>query len=140
MTMSKLPDISIVKEIEIDRNHIDNYQLETDEGTKRTKATFYKNAVEQRNNYTKKQQIIFSKYKVIIENEMVKRIKRLLPKDKTRSYDKEQTTISNLLNLVKLNSDISDSFKLKIDFIVASISDNKKVYRCFYVFWYSFKN
>ena len=124
MTMSKLPDISIVKEIEIDRNHIDNYQLETDEGTKRTKATFYKNAVEQRNNYTKKQQIIFSKYKVIIENEMAKRIKRLLPKDKTRSYDKEQTTISNLLNLVKLNSDISDSFKLKIDFIVASISDN----------------
>lgn len=122
--MSKLTDISILKEIEIDKDHIDNYELETNQGTKRTKANFYKNAVEQRNNYTSKQQISFSKYRVTIENEMAIRIRRMLPKDKSKYYIKELEAISKLLDVVKLNSNISNSFKLKLDFIVAAIDDD----------------
>ena len=122
--MQNLNDNIIVKQAEIDKNHIDNYQLETIEGTKRTKEKFYVNAVEQRNIYIEEQKQLFEDYKKILENEMRNRVKIFTPEDKTALYDEELLEVSKLLNLVLLNSEVADSFKLRIDFLVASITDN----------------
>ena len=114
---------SIIKQIEINKNHIDNFALETDEGTKKVKEKFHLKAIEDRNNYVNSQHVIFDKYKVIIENELVERFKSKMPIDKTAEYDKELAEVDKLLNLVKLNSTIQDSFKLKLDFLIASIKE-----------------
>lgn len=112
-----------MKQIEINKNHIDNFVLETEEGTKRTKEKFYEKASNDRNNYVNEQHILFDKYKVLLENEMRLRFKNEMPIDKTEEYNKQLEEVDQLLNVVKLNSDISDSFKLKLDFVIASIKE-----------------
>lgn len=119
--MSNFQDLKILKEIEIDRNHIDNYSLETDEGTKRTKEKFHKNAVTQRNVYVNKQHSLFLKYKVEVENEIVQRLKKMIPNDKTKKYDALQQNVDQLARLVRLDSVATDSFKLKLNYIVSAI-------------------
>lgn len=114
---------TITKQIEINKNHIDNFALETDEGTKKVKEKFHLKAIQDRNNYVNAQHVVFDKYKVLIENELVERFKNNMPVDKTEEYDKELAEVDKLLNLVKLNSTIHDSFKLKLDFLIASIKE-----------------
>ena len=65
--MSDLVGLSIVKKIDIDKTHIDNYVLETEEGTKRTKEKFYREASEQRNAYINNQLQEFQKSKGVLE-------------------------------------------------------------------------
>lgn len=122
--MSNMDDFSIVKEIEIDHTHIDNFVMETNEGTKRTKEKFYNEAVNNRNDYVQRQRSIFNQYKIECENEMIQRVKQLMPEDKSSLYEKGIKEVEQLLNLVKLNSNISNGFKLGIDFIIASITDD----------------
>ena len=40
--MNKVDELPITKEINIDKNHIDNFKLETETGTKRVKEKFHK--------------------------------------------------------------------------------------------------
>ena len=113
--MNKVDELPITKEINIDKNHIDNFKLETETGTKRLKEKFHKEAVNNRNNYVNRQLNIFSNYKVQLENEMVKRVKDLIPKDKSSEYEEYKKRVNSLLELVKLNCNITDNFKLKLD-------------------------
>ena len=122
--MNNLENNSIVEQIGIDRNHIDTFELETNDGTKRTRQRFHANAVEQRNNYVNQQQVIFSRYQVEIENEILNRFKSLMPVDKTAEYDEKQAEVLKLLDVVKLNTNIPDSFKLKLDYIIAFIDED----------------
>lgn len=121
--MSSLSNLSIIKKIEIDENHINNYILETDKGTKKTKEKFHKNAVNQRNNYINKQQIYFSKVQVLLRNEIVKRYQKLLPPDKSSEYNNCKKEEELLLNNLILTSNISSSFKLNLDFIISDINE-----------------
>ncbi len=121
---SNLDNLSLVHKIDVDHNHIDNFVLETTEGTKRTKAKFHREASEQRNTYINNQLSIYQRALVEIRSEMAKRFDRLMPKDNGTQYTGELLKVDNLLNLVKLNSDISNCFKLKLDFIVASITND----------------
>lgn len=121
--MSNIDNITTMKKIEIDRNHIENFPMETTEGTKRTKEKFYRNAVEQLNKYIDGQLSYYQDIKKEIEMEFSDRLKKEMPVDKTEIYNKDLKELDCLLDLVKLNSDISNSFKLKIDFIIASINE-----------------
>lgn len=122
--MTSLDESPVIKEININKNHIDNFILDTKEGTKRVKEKFHKNAVNERNKYIYKENIKFSDYKVLIENEMVERLKKIMPIDKTNQYNNELEKVNNLFELVKLNCNISNTFKLKLDFIISSINEN----------------
>ena len=122
--MSNLEELSLVKKINIDKRHIDNYVLETTEGTKRTKEKFYREASEQRNVYVRNQLTIFQQALTAIKNEMSKRYNNLMPVDHTEEYAKDLLKIDRYLDLVKLNSNMSCFFKLDLDFIVSSITDN----------------
>lgn len=121
--MSKIDELSIVKEININKVHIDNFKMDTNQGTKRVKEKFHKEAVVNRNNYINKENIKFSNYKILLENEMVKRIKRLMPVDKTNEYNEEEKRVNELFELVKLKCNISDTFKLGLDYIVSSFEN-----------------
>ena len=55
---------------------------------------------------------------------MVKRVKDLIPKDKSSEYEEYKKRVNSLLELVKLNCNITDNFKLKLDFIVATINED----------------
>ena len=112
--MNKVDELPITKEINIDKNHIDNFKLETETGTKRVKEKFHKEAVNNRNNYVNKQLNIFSNYKVQLENEMVKRVKDLIPKDKSSEYEEYKKRVNSLLELVKLNCNIKQREKFSI--------------------------
>ena len=120
--MNNLENNEIISQIGIDKNHIDTFQLETNDGTKRTKDKFHRNAVEQRNNYINKEQAIFNKYKITIENELLDRYKALMPTDKSLEYNEKLEEVSNLLDVVKINSSIPNSFKLRLDYIIAFIN------------------
>lgn len=119
-----LEELSLVKKIEIDRNHIDNFVLETTEGTKRTKAKFHREASEQRNAYVERQLSFFQECLKEAKNEMAKRVQELIPEDRSNEYTADLLTVDNLLDLVKLNSNISNRLKLKLDFIVSSITED----------------
>lgn len=125
--MIKLEDISIIKEIDIDKNHIDNFVLESEEGTKRSKKKFHEKAVNDRNSYVGKQHALFEQYRIACENEMIQRVKKLMPTDKSEEYEKNINEVDELLNLVKLNAHISNGFKLGLDFIIASITDDSSL-------------
>ena len=122
--MSNLEELSLVKKINIDKKHIDNYVLETTEGTKRTKDKFYREASEQRNVYVRNQLTVFQQALSAIKNEMSKRFNNLMPVDHTEDYAKDLLKIDRYLDLVKLNANMSCFFKLDFDFIVSSIRDN----------------
>ena len=120
--MSRIEDVK--NQIDIDRNHIDSFVLETNEGTKRTKDKFFRNASAQRNEYVNRELNIFEGYLNRIKDEMRLRIQRLTPVDKTNEYAVGLLEVDHLLDLVKLNANISNSFKLGISFIIASIDEN----------------
>lgn len=121
---NNLDNNSIAIKIDINKNHIDNYVLEIEEGTKRTKDKFYRQAANSRNDYINGQHIIFSKYLVEIKNEIASRLKNDMPVDKSESYNEKQKEVDGLFDCVKLYSSMSNSFKLNLDYIVASINDD----------------
>ena len=124
MNNNSLENLSLIKKMEIDRTHIDEFILDTDEGTKRTKEKFHRQACEKRNTYIQNQLPLYEKALSVVLDLMSKRVVSLMPMDHSNEYTAELLQVDNLLNLVKLNSDISNSFKLKFDFIISSITDN----------------
>lgn len=78
--MSDLVNHFIAKKIEIDKNHIDNFVLETEEGTKRTKEKFYREASEQRNNYIQKQLSYFEECLSEVKKEIAERFRQEMPR------------------------------------------------------------
>ena len=120
----KYNESSISKAIEIGTNHIDNFQLESDEGTKRTKTKFRTVAIGQRNNYVKKQMEDFSDLKLKLLDEIKERYEKLMPVNKTEEFNTMESNVNSLFDLVNLNSCMSDSFKLGLDYSLAKISND----------------
>ena len=114
---------SINNAINIGKDHIENFQLESNEGTKRTKDKFRTLAISQRNNYVKKQMEDFGDLKLKLIDEITERYNRLLPEDKTAQGNSMESNVNSLFELVNLNSNMSDSFKLGIDYLLARLSN-----------------
>ena len=72
--MNNLENHPIMKLIEIDKNHIENYVLETEEGTKRFKEKFHLKAINERNEYINREIKQFTQYKDRLETEIEERI------------------------------------------------------------------
>ena len=121
--MSDLVNVSIVKKIDVDKTHIDNFVLETEEGTKRTKEKFYREASEQRNAYIRRELDYFEQCLAELKKDIKRRFNQNMPLDKTEVYTSLQANVDHLLDLVVLNSNTSNLFKLKFDYIVSSIVD-----------------
>ena len=122
--MNNLEELSLVKKMNIDKRHIENFVLETTEGTKRTKEKFYREASEQRNVYVRNQLTIFNNALMAIKNEMAKRYNNLMPVDHTEDYAKELLKVDKYLDLVQLDSSMSSPFKLDFYFMVSAVNEN----------------
>ena len=121
--MSKIDQLPIVSEMKEDREYVETYELETDKGTKRMKERFYEEASAARNQWIYSKKKNYDLIQQALHDEIVRRMPLLMPQDRTEEYDKMSHTVSDLLYLVQLNSQCSNSFKLKIDYIVSSIND-----------------
>ena len=120
--MLKFSDSSIRNVIDISKNHIENFQLDSTEGTKRTKAKFRTMAISQRNSYVRKKIEEFSDLKLKVIDELKNRYNQLMPVE-NESFKKLDSYSEKLFKLVNLKSCMSDSFKLGLDFYVAKISN-----------------
>ena len=108
----------------IDRSHIDDFIMETDEGTKVYKEKFKTEAILKRNKYVNDQLTLFGEYKNLVIEELKIRYDRLMPKDKTSIYDDEREYENKLLESLIYNTNSSVSFRLGLAYIVASITED----------------
>ncbi len=123
METNRIEEISVSTIMNIDRSHIDDFIMETDEGTKVYKEKFKKEAILKRNKYVNDQLTLFGEYKNIVLEELKIRFDRLMPKDKTESYDEEKAQEDKLLESLIYNTNSSVSFRLGLAYIVASITE-----------------
>lgn len=122
--MSLLTDISIVKEINVDKNHIENFTLESENGTKRLRDKFYRNAVADRNKYVEKQKIRFDYLLKRVYFEMDSRINKLMPLNNDSMFDELNNDIDKYENLViESNDKLSVAVKMKLEILLSAITD-----------------
>lgn len=90
----------IKKEIEVNENHIDNFPLETETGTKKLKEKFHKKAVEERNAYIKKEIPKFKDYQRETYQQLDNYVKSVFPIDKTQEYEDTSKKIEEIFNII----------------------------------------
>lgn len=118
----------INKNIEINKNHIDNYQLESEVGTKRMKENFHKNAVTQRNIYVSSQQEKFEEYKKQVYKEMKCRFNKYNPINKDKIYKEEKENLDKFKEIIIFNNKLVNSFnKLGLLAIISDIKEDKDI-------------
>lgn len=123
MEMNKIEEISVSTIMNIDRSHIEDFIMETDEGTKIYREKFKKEAILKRNKYVNDQLTLFGEYKNLVIEELKIRYEKLMPKDKTEVYDGEREYENKLLESLIYNTNSSVSFRLGLAYIVASITE-----------------
>lgn len=122
--MSLLNDVSIVKEIEVDKNHIDNFPLESEKGTKKLREKFHRNAVVERNKYVEKQSKVFNYFSRRIYFELDSRVAKLLPINNDTMFTEMENTINKYENLViDINDKLAVSVKMGLSILLSSITD-----------------
>lgn len=114
----------IQEEIKVNENHIDNFPLETQTGTKKMKEKFHQKAVEERNTYIKKELPKFKEYQQNIYLELDRYVKKVFPLDKTVEYEQEKKYLDDLLQLIPLTDEkIALETKLGFAHIFYALSD-----------------
>lgn len=123
--MSQVSDTKIAKEIEIDKNHIDTFVLETNTGTKKVKEKFHQKASEERNAYISNRLKEYAKYKDSIYDEMNKRVKLMMPGDSSsRLVELKNNLESQQEIVICLDENLPVSIKLGFNYLLSEINDN----------------
>ena len=113
----------IRKEIETNVNHIDNFPLETNDGTKRMKEKFHKNAVKERNLYIEKETPKFKEYQRQVFEQLDSYKKSIFPVDKKEEYEQENKNMLELLRIVPFTKkEVALEIKLEIAHIFYQLS------------------
>lgn len=122
MLMSKITIIE--KSININKKHIDEFQLESEFGTKKLKEKFHKNAVIQRNKYVFIQQEKFDSYKRQVYKEMKNRVSNYLPIDNSENYNNKINNLIEMKDIINFTNSFSDgSYKLGLLSIISEIKE-----------------
>ena len=95
----------IKKEIEINENHIENFPLETETGTKKMKEKFHQKAVQERNAYIEKELEKFKGYQKNTFQELDSYMKSVFPENKNESYQQEEEQLSEILKIIPSTND-----------------------------------
>ena len=95
----------IKKEIEIKENHIENFPLETETGTKKMKEKFHQKAVQERNAYIEKELEKFKGYQKNTFQELDSYMKSVFPENKNESYQQEEEQLSEILKIIPSTND-----------------------------------
>lgn len=114
----------IKKEIEVNENHINNFPLETETGTKKMKEKFRRNAVKERNAYIEKELTKFQEYQRNTYQVLDNYVQSNKPEDKNNQYNEEQQKLEELLKILPLTNDkISLEMKLGYAHIFYELSE-----------------
>ena len=114
----------IKKEIEVNENHINNFPLETETGTKKMKEKFHRKAVEERNTYIEKEIPKFKEYQKQAYKELYSYVQANTPEDKNNQYNEEQQNLEEMLKILPLTNDkISLEMKLGYAHIFYELSE-----------------
>ena len=114
----------IKKEIEVNENHINNFPLETETGTKKMKEKFHRNAVKERNAYIEKELTKFQEYQRNTYQVLDNYVQSNKPEDKNNQYNEEQQKLEELLKILPLTNDkISLEMKLGYAHIFYELSE-----------------
>ena len=118
-------DNYIINEIDIDKNHLDNFVLDTEEGTKKMKEAFHTKAAADKNDYINTRKDVFSFYQASIYDELNRRVNNMKPEDLTESFNNRNSELDKDLYIIKLNNSyMNSSYKLGLEFLLSQISSN----------------
>lgn len=111
--------------IEINKKHIEEFQLESEVGTKKMKESFHKNAVVQRNNYVIKEQNAFELYKKQVYSEMKKRVNSCYPVNNLNVYAEEEKYLKEFKKLITFTNDtLPGSYKMGFLQLISKIKED----------------
>lgn len=114
----------IKEEITINENHINNFPLETETGTKKMKEKFHRNAVKERNAYIEKELIKFKEYQKSTYQELYSYVQANMPEDKSNQYKEDQQNLEEMIKILPLTNDkISLEIKLGYAHIFYELSE-----------------
>ena len=114
----------LLYEFDLDKKYIDEYPLETTEGTKKMIKTYHINAVNSRNAYVNNKIEKYEEIKQDILNHIKERVEKLTPQDTSNNYININNVINNYKNIIKLNSEYNTIYeKLGLDKIISDIGD-----------------
>lgn len=111
-------------QFELDKKYIEEYPLETTEGTKKVIKTYHINAVSSRNAYVNNKLEEYTELKNQVYEELNKRVESLIPKETTNNYINLRNTIISYDNIIKNNNRFNTIYeKLDLDKIITDIGD-----------------
>lgn len=111
-------------EFELDKKYIEEYPLETTEGTKKVIKTYHINAVNSRNAYINNKVEQYTILKNQIYEELGKRVEALTPKDSTENFINIRNNIIEYNEIIKNNNKYNSIYeKLDMDKVITDIGD-----------------
>lgn len=113
--MNKEQQEKILQEIEVNENHINNFPLETETGTKKMKEKFHEKAVSERNAYITKELSKFKEYQRTVYKELDKYVKSIFPQDKEEAYQSSDESLNKLVKVLPFADD-KVSLEIKLGF------------------------
>lgn len=125
--MSNVDDTIIKKNILDDITHVENFPLETNEGTKRVKEKFFQKAASELNEYIDEKIDYYEHILGSVQTEISERLQKIMPRDKSQYYATESFDVDVYLDILRINLDVSNSFRLKLDDIISSIRDGSSL-------------
>ena len=112
----------LLYEFDLDKKYIDEYPLETTEGTKKMIKTYHINAINSRNAYVNNKIEKYEEIKQDILNHIKERVEKLTPQDTSNNYININNVINKYKNIIKLNSEYNTIYeKLGLDKIISDI-------------------
>ncbi|MBQ3307356.1 MAG: hypothetical protein IJG68_04085 [Bacilli bacterium] len=119
-----LENHELLKRIENNKKYIEEYVLDNNEGTKRMRQKFYINAAKERNSFIEKEITYFQKEQEEVKNEIEKRFQKLSNRSKSELFEKDLKKVEDAFELLKLSLETPTSFKLQLDYCIASIDND----------------
>lgn len=114
----------VLYQFELDKKYIEEYPLETTEGTKKMIKTYHINAVSSRNAYINNKIEEYNDLKDKVYQEMQKRVDNLTPTDTSNNYININNQIKLYEQIIKYNNNINNVYeKLDFDKIITEMGD-----------------
>lgn len=115
----------ILKQIDIDKEHLSSFVMETNEGTKRIKEQFHQKAVLDKNSYIDSEIRKFTVYRDELLKILKTRAVDIYPNNSINAYESISNHLALLQNVVVDTCDyVSTEYKLGFSFLIEEIDDN----------------
>ena len=111
--MDNKEKVFILKEIDIDKEHLSSFVVDQEFGTKRVKEKFHENAVNEKNSYIDTQIRKFTNYRDTLIKLLKQRALSIFPNDSVNAYESIVSHLALLQNVVvDTNEYVSTNYKL----------------------------